>query len=109
MVAKLQQIKLELRYRRHEPIVLVGAWLRMVVSGYYQYHAVPGNLPQLGIFRHRLASLWRHVVQQRSQRAKVSRERWNRILLRWLPLPSVLHPHPRERFDATYPRWKPHA
>jgi group II intron reverse transcriptase/maturase len=109
MVAKLQQIKLELRYRRHEPIVLVGAWLRMVVSGYYQYHAVPGNLPQLGIFRHRLARLWRHVVQQRSQRAKVSRERWNRILTRWLPLPSVLHPYPRERFDARYPRWKPHA
>jgi len=25
---------------------------------------------------------------------------------RWLPLPLVLHPHPRERFRTRYPRWK---
>jgi hypothetical protein len=25
----------------HEPVAPVGEWLRLVVSGYYQYHAVP--------------------------------------------------------------------
>jgi len=44
MVAKLRAIKAELRYRMHEPIASVGAWLQKVVVGYYQYHAVPGNL-----------------------------------------------------------------
>jgi hypothetical protein len=30
----------------------VGAWLRKVVLGYYQYHAVPGNSAQLPILQH---------------------------------------------------------
>ena len=32
----------------------VGAWLRKVVLGYYQYHAVPGNSTQLRVFRRRV-------------------------------------------------------
>jgi hypothetical protein len=109
MVAKLHEIKVELTYRRHASIALTGAWLRKVISGYFQYHAVPGNLFQLAIFRHRLCRLWRRVLTQRSQRGRISRERWSRILTRWIPAPRVLHPHPRESFDARYPRWKPYA
>src|SRR5712675_1792461 len=44
LVAKLRKIKAELKRRRHEPVVSVGAWLQKVIAGYYQYHAVPGNL-----------------------------------------------------------------
>ena len=36
----------------------VGAWLRKVVNGYYQYHAVPGNIGQLSTFRQRINRLW---------------------------------------------------
>ncbi|HZL66602.1 MAG TPA: hypothetical protein VFC29_04645, partial [Candidatus Limnocylindrales bacterium] len=43
MVAKLKAIKVELRRRMHARPSEVGAWLRKVVNGYYQYHAVPGN------------------------------------------------------------------
>jgi hypothetical protein len=43
MVAKLRQIKQQLQQRRHEPIPIVGEWLKQVVTGYYNYHAVPGN------------------------------------------------------------------
>jgi group II intron reverse transcriptase/maturase len=50
MRAKLQQIKQELRARMHEPVEATGKWLKRVVLGYYQYHAVPGNLQQLGRF-----------------------------------------------------------
>jgi RNA-directed DNA polymerase len=39
MVAKLQAIKVELRERMHAPIAEVGAWLRKVVTGYYQYRS----------------------------------------------------------------------
>jgi hypothetical protein len=31
--------------------VLVGAWLKRVVEGYFRYHAVPRNLAVLGRFR----------------------------------------------------------
>jgi hypothetical protein len=51
MIAKLRAIKAELRFRMHEPVASVGAWLQKVVVGYYQYHAVPGNLD-------RFAHLW---------------------------------------------------
>ena len=47
MVAKLLAIKAELILRRHEPKAVIGEWLRKVVLGYYRYHAVPGNMPQL--------------------------------------------------------------
>src|SRR5260370_23817504 len=50
MVAKLKAIKVELQRRMHDRIAEVGAWLRKVVLGYYQYHAVPGNTMQLRIF-----------------------------------------------------------
>ena len=43
MTAKLQAMGAELRRRMHRPIVEVGTWLRRVVTGYYNYHAVPGN------------------------------------------------------------------
>jgi hypothetical protein len=45
MVAKLLAVKAELVRRRHEPKAAVGEWLQKVTSGYYRYHAVPGNLP----------------------------------------------------------------
>jgi RNA-directed DNA polymerase len=109
MVAKLQSIRLELRRRRHEPIARVGEWLGKVCSGYYLYHAVPGNLGRLNVFRTRLGRLWRLVPERRSQRSRVSWERMNQLLARWVPVPRVMHPHPRERFDATHPRWKPYA
>ena len=87
----------------------VGEWLQKVTSGYYRYYAVPGNLPLLLLFRHRLHRLWRMVLIRRSQRGGVSWERLSPLLDRWIPLPRVLHPYPMERFDATYPRWKPYA
>ena len=50
MRARLAVIKLELRRRMHRPVSETGRWLRSVVRGYYQYHAVPGNLPMLATF-----------------------------------------------------------
>ena len=44
MRAKLQGIKQELRRRMHQPIPVQGKWLGQVVSGYFNYHAVPTNI-----------------------------------------------------------------
>jgi RNA-directed DNA polymerase len=104
MVAKLKAIKAELRFRKHHRTIEVGAWLRKVVLGYYQYHAVPGNTGQLRIFMCRVRWLWRSVLIRRSQRAKVKWDRLNPILERWIPIPRVLHPYPDSRFAAIHPR-----
>jgi group II intron reverse transcriptase/maturase len=109
LVAKVQAIKLELMRRRHEPTALVGEWLRKVITGYYQYHAVPGNLPRLNLFRWRLRWAWWRALSRRGQRCRVPLDRLSRLVDRWIPVPRVLHPYPRERFDASHPRWKPYA
>ena len=103
MVAKLKALKAELRSRMHDRTTEVGEWLRKVVMGYYQYHAVPGNTAQLRIFRNRVCRLWRGVLVRRSQRARMRWERLNLVLDRWVPIPRVLHPYPDARFAATHP------
>jgi RNA-directed DNA polymerase len=100
MRAKLQAIKQELRRMMHEPVAQVGAWLKRVVSGYYQYHAVPGNLSVLSRFRERVCGYWRHVLRRRSQRRKPDWDRLRPIFERWIPRPRTLHPYPDKRFDA---------
>ena len=85
MVAKLKAIKAELQRRKHDRTATVGAWLRTVVLGYYQYHAVPGNTTQLRIFQRRVNWLWRNVLIRRSQRAQVRWERHTPLLNRWVP------------------------
>jgi RNA-directed DNA polymerase len=104
MVAKLHAIKAELRRRMHEPSSVVGEWLQKVTLGYYQYHAIPGNLNRLRLFRHRLRLLWRGVLIRRSQKGQLSWERLNPLLDRGIPVPRVLHPYPTERFLASHPR-----
>ncbi len=104
MVAKLHAIKAELVRRKHEPSALVGEWLKKVTLGYYQYHAVPGNLDRLRVFMHRLRRLWRAILVRRSQRGQVSWQRHTPLLDRWIPIPRVLHPYPSARFAAKHPR-----
>jgi hypothetical protein len=67
MVAKLRAIKAELVRRKHDPSAHVGEWLRKVVQA---ITAVPGNLNQHSVFRHRLCRLWRAVLNRRSQRGQ---------------------------------------
>ena len=104
MVAKLRVLKAALVRQKHDPPAQVGEWLRKVVQGYYQYHAVPGNLNQLSAFRHRLCRLWRAVLNRRSQRGERPWQRLNLLLERWIPFPRVLHPYPQARFTARHPR-----
>jgi group II intron reverse transcriptase/maturase len=104
MVAKLKAIKAELRHRKHHRSSKVGEWLRKVVMGYYQYHAVPGNSSQLRLFRRRVCRLWRSILVRRSQRAQVRWERLAPLMDRWIPLPRILHPHPNDRFYDTHPQ-----
>ena len=103
MVAKLKAIKAELQRRMHDRTGQVGAWLRKVVIGYYQYHAVPGNIDQLRIFRKRVNRLWRNVLVRRSQSARKKWEKSTRVFDRWLPPPRILHPYPDTRFYAIHP------
>jgi len=104
MRAKLEEIKRQLLNRMHDPIEQTGKWLRSVVQGYFNYHAVPGNLDSLHVFRFRVTQLWRRALLRRSQRHRLTWDRMRQLADRWLPEPRVLHPYPSVRFDATHPR-----
>ncbi len=75
MVAKLKAVKEELRRRRHQPIPVQGARLAQVVSGFFNYHAVPTNARALSAFRDRVVELWRRSLRRRSQRDFTTWER----------------------------------
>jgi group II intron reverse transcriptase/maturase len=107
--AKLRAIKQEMRRRMHQPIPVQGKWLRQVVSGYFNYHAVPTNSRALHAFRHFVAELWQRSLRRRSQKDGMTWERFTQLANDWLPQPRILHPWPERRFAVKHPRWEPYA
>ena len=102
--AKLRVVKQTLRARMHEGLQEVGGWLRRVVTGFNNYHGVPGNLASLRRFRERVGRHWRQALERRSQRGRLAAARLARLLNCWLPRPRLTHPYPSVRFDAKHPR-----
>jgi group II intron reverse transcriptase/maturase len=104
MVAKLKDIKQQLRQRMHDPVKQTGQWLRSVVQGYFNYHAVPGNISRLSLLRYRVTRLWRWALRRRGQQHRPTWAQIGRLVDGWLPIPRVLHPYPSVRFAANHPR-----
>ncbi len=100
----LKAIRQALTRRMHEPIPEVGRWLRRVVQGYFNYHGVPGNVDRLDAFRKDVSRAWLHALRRRSQRHRMHWGRFSPIANRWVPSPTILHPHPNDRFYAKHPK-----
>jgi RNA-directed DNA polymerase len=109
MQAKLREIKETLRRRMHRPIPEQGKWLRRVVRGYFNYHAVPTNASALGVFRHHVTDIWRRTLRRRSQKDRITWDRMTQLVDAWLPKPIILLPWPSDRFSVRHPRWEPYA
>ena len=107
--ATIQRVKGELQRRRHQSIPEQGKWLGQVVRGFFAYRAVPTNYRALVVFRVRIAQLWKCALMRRSQRARRTWRRMEKLLDAWLPRPRILHPWPERRFAVMHPRWEPCA
>ena len=101
MRATMAAIRDALYRKRHEPVPAVGAWLKRVMNGYFEYHAVPTNLIRLEGFRAEVCRAWRHALLRRSQRHRLCWERFNRLTRKYVPPCRVRHPYPEERFLAS--------
>jgi RNA-directed DNA polymerase len=101
---KLKEIKEELRKRMHQPIPEQGAWLKQVVTGFYNYHAVPTNAHALWSFRDEVIRRWQQTLGRRSQNGYLNWARMMRLADDWLPKPRILHPWPEQRFAVKHPR-----
>lgn len=101
MRATLKAIKEQLMRRRHRPLGATARWLRGVVQGWLNYHAVPGNNRRIGRFVDEVIRLWLLALRRRSQRGRCwTWERIGRLARRHLPRPRILHPYPDKRFRA---------
>jgi group II intron reverse transcriptase/maturase len=98
--AKLAEIKVELRRRRHLPVPVQGDWLRSVLQGHYQYYGVPLNGKALQRFRKEVARIWQRSLSRRSHKGYVVWERMKRYVDKWLPVARIYHPYPDERFGV---------
>jgi RNA-directed DNA polymerase len=102
---KVQEVRGKLREMRHAALPEQGSWLRQVIRGYYNYHAVPGNRSALDAFRTLLARAWFQSLRRRSQQARqLTWDRMQDVIRRWLPKPRILHPYPNQRFCVHHPR-----
>lgn len=97
MRAKLKALKETLRQRRHQPVAETGAWLEVVLRGWYRYYAVPRTFRWLWVFRRQLVWLWRQALRRRGDKRKATWAYVTRQAARWLPLPRILHPYPAQR------------
>ena len=109
MKATLQKIAEAMWRRMHQPIPVQGKWLGQVVSGYFNYHAVPTNYRAICMFRDEITRRWRHALNRRSQQRALNWDKMKRIADNWLPKPKILHPWPAQRLAVTHPRWEPYA
>ena len=96
----LHPIKAKLRNRMPRPLGETGQWLRRVVQGWLNYHAIPGNLERMTQFLDEVKKLWLVQLRRRSQRHRMPWSRFVRIIRRYLPPPKAVHPFPSVRFHA---------
>jgi RNA-directed DNA polymerase len=104
MRAKLKDIKAQMRQRMHRSIPEQGKWLARIVSGHFEYFAVPTNFRALQTFRYRVTNLWRSTLRRRSQKDGYTWERVTKLAADYLPRPNIRHPWPSARFAVSHPR-----
>ena len=102
MAARLKELRVKLRQRMHTSPKETGKWLAQVVGGYFQYHAIPGNWDRLKAYRNDVLRMWFQTLRRRSQRSRLSWDRFREGLGSLLPPVEILQPYPAERFDAKY-------
>lgn len=102
MQRTLASLREHLARRMHRPVGETGRWLRRVLQGWLNYHAVPGNMARLNQLLTEVKKHWLQTLRRRSQKG---RDRWNwtrfaPLVGRYFPRARILHPYPSARFRA---------
>jgi RNA-directed DNA polymerase len=97
---KAKAVHKELMLRRHEPVAQLGRWLRSVVQGFFNYFAVPGNMPALESFRTLVNRAWLRALRRRSQKGrKLTWEHMKPLIAKWIPSAKIIHLYPNQRLS----------
>jgi group II intron reverse transcriptase/maturase len=76
------------RSHRHEPVKEQHAALKRRLVGHYNYFGVNGNTRSLKLLVHKAELLWRKWLRRRSQRTRLTWDRFRATILRAFPLPA---------------------
>ena len=102
--AKLREVRETLMRHRHESVARQASWIKRVLQGYFNYHAIPGNRHVLDVFRTQVIRSWLRALRRRSQKHRMNWQRFARLIDLWIPKARTLHPYPSVRFCAKHPR-----
>src|ERR1700729_586057 len=90
MAVKLKDVRQQLGGRMHERTSDTVKWLKSVVRGYYQYHAIPGNEDRMKTLRHEVLRMWLWQLRRRSQRSGWTWDKFLEKLGNLLPKVEIL-------------------
>lgn len=94
----LQRISQWCRKQRHLPVKQQHAILLRKLRGHSQYYYIRGNSSSVASFYYRAKCIWRKWLNRRSQKARMTWERFARLCKRYpIPFPRVSQP----RSEAT--------
>lgn len=97
MQAKLNEMKQEFRRRMHDDLREQGEWVKAVLRGHYRYYGVPFNSDSLWSFAYHVQVLWYRALKRRSQKSRLTWERFTKKVKRLVPAPRICQPYPSER------------
>ena len=102
MRARLRAIG-DILYRgRHRPFHKQAEWLSRVVTGYFRYFAVPGNIDALESFWTQVLRTWLMALRRRGQKHRLTWDVFGPRVGRLIFHPRILHPYPEARFHANH-------
>lgn len=79
------------RENRHQPIHWQWQILTQKLRGHFGYYGITGNSEALGRFLHEARRVWRKWLHRRSQRARMTWQRMEKLLERYpLPQPRIM-------------------
>jgi len=84
----LKAINAWARRARHVPIAKQAATLGAKLRGHFNYYGLRGNSSSINRFAYEVRRLWKKWLGRRSQRARMTWEKFNRLLRRY-PLPPA--------------------
>lgn len=87
------------RTYRHYPVGWQHEKLVSKLRGHYEYYGITGNFEALAKVQHGVKQLWWKWLSRRSEKGRLSRARYKRLLERY-PLPAPVVSHSRYRRAA---------
>lgn len=88
----LERVRQWCKRNRHMPASAQHARLKAILRGHYGYYGVTGNFDALERFAWEVKRVWWYWLDRRSQKAKMTWEKFKRLLEQY-PLPKPYLPH----------------